>query len=162
MSDQTEALEAFDAFRALTSIHQGVQCPNENCLDQIFSYDKGPSVACRCGLTWVSGGYQYLKYGVGAPFHFTDVRLVSQPISQSVEDEIQQGIAEEMHRTAEEEVPTPLLPEEAYELVQRAQAETQPGEVDDSLPVTDDIKLEPGDVIQGPVPADEIEGQSMN
>lgn len=73
-----EETEQYDAYKALTNSRRGVQCPNYNCNDRIFSDSPNVSINCRCGLTWVTGGSKWLKYGVGFPFNLCDVRVVSE------------------------------------------------------------------------------------
>jgi hypothetical protein len=84
--DVTEAVEGeeapYNAYDDLCKRKSGVQCPNPNCYDRIFSYVADKSINCRCGLTWVSGGSLCLRFGVGAPFLLADVRVVSQRLEE--------------------------------------------------------------------------------
>ena len=96
MTDQVEVVEeTYNAFDDLTKRRSGVLCPNVNCQDRLFSYDKKTSVNCRCGLTYVSGGDKYLKYGVGYPFIITDVRVISERYTPdyTMVNDIAEGVA---------------------------------------------------------------------
>ncbi len=120
MTDQVEAVEEstegeeapYDAFADLCNRKSGVQCPNPNCNDRIFSYVADKSINCRCGLTWVSGGSLCLKYGVGYPFLLADVRVVNEkledfhaietPQSGADGEGFEEAVAEELGQLVEE------------------------------------------------------------
>jgi len=102
----------YDAFADLCNRKQGVQCPNPECGDHLYSYVVNKSVNCRCGLTWSSGGSLCLRYGVGYPFTLADVRVVSQRLEDTSftaphpaepnMDGFEEAVAEEMNQTVEE------------------------------------------------------------
>ena len=155
MSEQTEVLveeteetiETYDAYADLTQRHSGVLCPNVNCQDRLFSYEKGLSSTCRCGLTWVTGGYQFLKYGVGVPFQHSDVRVISQRLNQSVETEIQEQIAQDLGQT---------VPETNLEgLHDDLGILSMPDEAAETTGFTIGDSPEPADVVVGPEPIEE-------
>ena len=127
--------DTYNPYQDLTQRHSGVQCPNPNCNDRIFSYDAKLSTSCRCGLTWVTGGLQYLKYGTGAPLQHEDVHIISQRLDTSLQkiQETEQQPVEVPNALdgIQEEVGVGIMPEEV--------AETEAVSIVDELPTGDDL-----------------------
>jgi hypothetical protein len=57
-------------------VQTGVMCPS--CLDEIFSNSVHDFTECRCGDTFVDGGFDYLRYGGRT---LEDIRTVTRDVA---------------------------------------------------------------------------------
>lgn len=138
----------YDAFDDLCNRRRGILCPNPHCMDRLFSYDSITTVNCRCGLTYVSGGEKYLKFGVGYPFTMADVTVISErfvPDSEPVQPtEEATEIAKDLGQTIDD----------SEELTATDVFASEDSESEDLLP-----EAEPevnGDVMSAPIPQNEV------
>ena len=71
----------------------GVLCPN--CQKVTMSEEKYEATDCPCGVLHVSGGDEYLKFSVDAPFGLADCRVVAYPLNplrEEEEDEVEDEV----------------------------------------------------------------------